>query len=97
MTIGEAITIRAAFGSVKRQLAEAGLDVRNVKKLSDLEPILAGMLTEDVVDQAAEILGNEEALEALLGLFSTAVKSGALAALFQIPSDKVEQGDVGNE
>lgn len=96
MTIGEAITIRAAFGSVKRQLAEAGFDIKDVRKFSDLAPILAGMLTEDVVEQAAEVLENKDALEALLGLFSTAVKNGVLAGFFRIPGDQVEQEDEGN-
>lgn len=94
MTLGKAITIRAAFTSIKRQLADAGYDISKIKSFSDLPSILAGSVTEDMMEQAAELLADEETMEALLGVFEAAAKTGALVSLFQAPDDRVNEGDI---
>lgn len=94
MTLSKAITIRAAFNKIKKKLADEGCDISEIKSVADLPVVLSGVIPDNLAEQAAAILSNEEALTALLDAFSTSAARGALALLFGAPGDNVKESDI---
>lgn len=94
MTLSRALTIRAAFNKIKKKLADEGCDISEIKSFADIPAVLASVVPEDLAEQAAEILSNEEALTALLTAFSHSAAIGALHGIFTAPSDRVKESDL---
>lgn len=94
MTIAEALTLRAGFANIKRQLAESGLDVSEVKTISDLPSVLASIVPESLVEQVEAISTNEIVLTTLVRLMESDAVSGIMAKLMTLPPDQVSEDDL---
>lgn len=94
MTIGEALTARAAFLTMKGKLAKAGIDTSDIKSITDLPGALSSIVPDHLAEKAQAILENPEALEGLMAAFSAVAGSGAMAHFFHVPSDSVREGDL---
>lgn len=96
MTLSEAITIRAAYCSIKRQLKEAGVDLDKVKSLTDLPSILAGLANGEVMEMGSSLMENEDALGTLMEIFGAAAKIGAVQKIMYALFPNAVQEDVEN-
>ena len=92
--LGKVLTARAAFAEIKAKLSEAGIDISNVKYITDLPGVLCNILPDSMAEQAAAILEDKERLTALLGAFTTLANAGALIDAIYRPSDFVQGEDV---
>ena len=95
MTIAEALTLRAGFANIKRQLAESGADISDVKSVNDLPGIVASMLPEKLVPELEKnLLIPMELLEGLLIGFSSDARVGALVKDMVLGTDVVSEEDL---
>ncbi len=98
MTIAEALTLRAGFANIKRQLAESGVDVSDVKSVNDLPGIVASMLPDKLVPELEKNLlipmENENLLERLLIAFANDARVGALVQDMVLGTDVVSEEDL---
>lgn len=92
--LGKVLTARAAFAEIKAKLSEAGIDISNVKYITDLPGVLCNILPDSMAEQAAAILEDKERLTALLGAFTTLANAGALIDAIYRPGDFVQEDDV---
>ena len=84
--LGTVLKAQSAFGTIKRKLAAAGADISSVKYITDLAPILAGALPDDLAKEAEHLLADPDALESLLTAFTGAAEIGVLAKMFHGPA-----------
>ena len=97
MTIAEALTLRAGFANMKRQLAEEGIDVSKVKTVADLPNVLANILPAELLPQLMNsplVEMDEVWLGGLLSAFGAAASLGALVQDMILGSDEVYEEDL---
>lgn len=98
MTLGEALTIRSAFITMKKKLSEEGINTDDIHYITDLPAVLCSCVPDDMAEEAEELLNDmdEDTLAALLESFSAAAQSGCMvnAIIDMLPTDKVEEGDL---
>lgn len=80
MTLGRAMTYRAAFRAMRKKLEEAGVDVSGVRYMTDIPAALANLVPQDAASEAAALLGDAgpEMIAELRAAFSEAAESGCL-------------------
>ena len=91
MTIAEALTLRAGFAKIKQQLNENGVDISDVKTVSDLPAELLPQLAKD--DVMNTILENGW-IEGILFSFANEAKAGWLAKALTLAGDLVSEEDL---
>ena len=95
MTIAEALTLRAGFANIKRQLAENGVDISEVKSVTDLPAVIGGMLPAELLPQLLENLQIDmKHLEGLLLAFAGAARYGDLVTDMILGSEIVKEEDL---
>lgn len=95
MTIAEALTLRAGFANIKRQLAENGVDISEVKSVTDLPGVIGGMLPAELLPQLLENLHIDmKHLEELLIAFAGAARCGDLVTDMILGSEIVKEEDL---
>lgn len=98
MTLSEALSIRAAFTTMKKKLSDEGIDTDDIQYITDMPAALCGLIPDDMeeeVEKLMEAIG-EEGLLALLDSFTSIARSGGLSGFISaiLPGDKVEEGDL---
>ena len=99
MTVAEALTLRAGFAKIKQQLNENGVDISDVKTVSDLPAVLASILPAELLPQLAKddvmntILENGW-IEGILFSFANEAKAGWLAKALTLAGDLVSEEDL---
>lgn len=94
MNLAQAMTAKTAFANMKKKLEKSGIDVSDVRYITDLPPVLASILPEDLAKQAEALLENQEMVTALLTAFTGAADLGALVNSLYRPTDKVKESDL---
>lgn len=92
--LSKALSARSAFAKMKTELTNAGVDVSEVKYITDLPPVLASILPDDLAKQAEDLLADESAVTALLEAFTGAANLGGIVSALYRPTDKVKEEDV---
>ena len=92
--IGKALAARAAFVKIKSELGKADIDISDVKYITDLPPVLAGILPADLAEQASDLLKDEQTVTALLEAFTGAANLGGLVSALYRPTQDVEEDDL---
>ena len=79
LTLGRAMTYRAAFRAMRKKLEEAGVDVSGVRYMTDIPAALAN-LVQDAAGEAAALLSDAgpEMIAELRAIFSEAADQGCL-------------------
>lgn len=80
LTLGRAMTYRAAFRAMRKKLAEAGVDVSGVRYMTDIPAVLADLVPQDAASEAAALLDDAgpEMIAELRAAFSEAADQGCL-------------------
>lgn len=80
LTLGRAMTYRAAFRAMRKKLEEAGVDVSGVRYMTDIPAALANLVPQDAAGEAAALLSDAgpEMIAELRAAFSGAAESGCL-------------------
>lgn len=80
MTLGRAMTYRAAFRAMRKKLEEAGVDVSGVRYMTDIPAVLANLVPQDATAEASALLGDAgpEMIAELRAAFSEAADQGCL-------------------
>lgn len=99
MTIVEALNLRAAFANIKCQLAEAGVDISDVKTVSDLPNVLATILPAELVPELekrpeVKMIMENGWLVGFLNSFIGEAKGGILVKGMVLGSDQVSEDDL---
>ena len=99
MTVAEALTLRAGFAKIKQQLNENGVDISDVKTVSDLPAVLSSILPAELLPQLTKDDTMKGILESgvlagLLTLFANDAKMGALAKSLTLGSAFVHEEDL---
>lgn len=92
--LAKALSARAAFVKMKNELTDAGVDVSEVKYITDLPPVLASILPEELATQAEALLSDEGAVTALLEAFTGCANLGGIVNAIYRPTDAVGEGDL---
>lgn len=85
---------KSAFEKMKNDLKDAGIDVSDVKYITDLPGVLAGVLPESMVEHAKGIIENPETVATLLSSFGVLADAGVLIDALYRPGEKVDEEDV---
>lgn len=94
MKLAQIMTYKTAFEKIKSTLKENGLDVSGIRYITDLEPVLATILPEELAEKAQALLADGNALAALLEAFTGAADAGVLVNALYRPSDEVKEEDL---
>lgn len=96
MTIVEALNLRAAFASIKCQLAEGGVDVSEVKTVNDLPKVLSSILPMELLPELTKHEEVKQCLEngVLGGLVWAFANEAGVGAIVQ---DLILASDIVNE
>ena len=98
MTLSEALSIRAAFTTMKKKLSDEGIDTSDVQYITDLPGVLCSLVPDDMAEAADALLGSmdEETLSSLLTSFSAAASCGGMVSAIMglLPTDNVKEGDL---
>ena len=80
LTLGRAMTYRAAFRAMRKKLAEAGVDVSGVQYMTDISAVLADLVPQDAAAEAAALLGDAgtEMVQQMREAFASAADRGCL-------------------
>lgn len=80
LTLGRAMTYRAAFRAMRKKLEEAGVDVSGVRYMTDIPAAIANLLPQDAADAASVLLGDAgpEMIAELRAIFGEAAERGCL-------------------
>lgn len=81
--LGAVLKAQSAYGTIRRKMADAGLDVSSISNITDLAPVLAMAVPDDLAEKATALLADEEALTSLLAAFSAAAETGGLVHILQ--------------
>ena len=76
LTLGRAMTYRAAFRAMRKKLEEAGVDVSGVRYMTDIPAVLANLVPQDAAAEASALLG--DAGPEMIAEFSEAADQGCL-------------------
>ena len=87
--LGTVLKAQSAYGTIKRKLAAAGADVSNIRYITDLAPVLAGALPDDLAQQAQALLADPDALESLMTAFTGSAELGQLVHLLCGPAGSI--------
>lgn len=94
MTVVEALNLRAGFANIKRQLTESGVDISDVKSITDLPAVMACVVPDSLVEKVDAISTSEVFLATMLNLLQSDAVAGTLAKLMTLPSDEVNEEDL---
>ena len=85
---------KKALERMKNDLAEAGIDVSDVKTIPQLSNVLCSILPEGMAAEAAGILEDPERVKTLLGAFGILADAGVLIDALYRPGDTVKTEDL---
>lgn len=80
LTLGRAMTYRAAFRAMRKKLEEAGVDVSGVRYMTDIPAVLANLVPQDAAGEAAALLSDAgpEMVQQMREAFASAADQGCL-------------------
>lgn len=90
----KALAAKTAVEKMKNELKDIGIDLTEVRYITDLPAVLACMLPENMVEQAKGIVENPEAVASLMNAFGILADAGVLIDALYRPGDTVKEDDV---